>query len=92
MNLPDGALKEDSPLMKFKKESLKLERELSLARVTLRAEADPSASARAKLLDEADFFEAAHTSAAQHGQSAVPEDLDVDTHFIAFIEGINGKG
>lgn len=51
-----------------------------------------SAMDRAKLLDEADFFEAAHTSAAQAGQSAVPEDLDVDTHFIAFIEGVNGKG
>lgn len=60
--------------------------------MTLPAQADLLASARAKLLDEADFFEAAHISAAQHGQSAVPEDLDVDTHFIAFIEGINGKG
>jgi ubiquitin carboxyl-terminal hydrolase L3 len=54
--------------------------------------ADPAAEARAKLLDEADFFEAAHTSAAQHGQSAVPEDLDVDTHFICFIQAVNAQG
>ncbi|GFZ43898.1 hypothetical protein JCM24511_01618 [Saitozyma sp. JCM 24511] len=47
---------------------------------------------RAKLLDEADFFEAAHTAAAQTGQSAVPTDLDVDTHFITFIEAENLKG
>jgi ubiquitin carboxyl-terminal hydrolase L3 len=47
---------------------------------------------RAKLLDEADFFEAAHTAAAQSGQSAVPTDLDVDTHFITFIEAENSKG
>lgn len=47
---------------------------------------------RAKLLDEADFFEKAHTAAAQTGQSAVPTDLDVDTHFIAFIEAPNAKG
>ncbi|KAK1924210.1 peptidase C12, ubiquitin carboxyl-terminal hydrolase [Papiliotrema laurentii] len=47
---------------------------------------------RAKKLDEATFFESAHTTAAQAGQSAVPEDLDVDTHFIAFIEAINDKG
>jgi hypothetical protein len=47
---------------------------------------------RAKLLDEADFFTSAHTAAAQAGQSAVPTDLDVDTHFIAFIEAINDQG
>ncbi|KAL1405383.1 ubiquitinyl hydrolase 1 [Vanrija albida] len=47
---------------------------------------------RAKLLDEADFFESAHTAAAQAGQSAVPEDLDVDTHFIAFVQAPNAKG
>lgn len=44
------------------------------------------------MLDEATFFEAAHTSAAQAGQSAVPTDLDVDTHFITFIEALNDKG
>lgn len=47
---------------------------------------------RAKLLDEADFFEAAHKAGAQTGQSAVPEDLDIDTHFITFIEAANDKG
>jgi ubiquitin carboxyl-terminal hydrolase L3 len=47
---------------------------------------------RAKLLDEADFFQAAHTAAARTGQSAVPTDLDVDTHFIAFIEATNSQG
>jgi ubiquitin carboxyl-terminal hydrolase L3 len=43
-------------------------------------------------LDTTDFFSAAHTAAAQTGQSAVPEDLDVDTHFIAFIEAVNDAG
>ncbi|WVQ99418.1 hypothetical protein IAU59_006552 [Kwoniella sp. CBS 9459] len=47
---------------------------------------------RAKLLDEAEFFSTAHTAAAQTGQSAIPEDLDVTTHFIAFVEGVNEKG
>ncbi|OCF36844.1 ubiquitin carboxyl-terminal hydrolase L3 [Kwoniella heveanensis BCC8398] len=47
---------------------------------------------RAKLLDEADFFTAAHTAAAQTGQSAIPEDLDVTTHFITFVEGVNENG
>jgi ubiquitin carboxyl-terminal hydrolase L3 len=45
------------------------------------------------LLDEADFFETAHKSAAQSGQSAVPTDLEnVEEHFITFIEADNGKG
>lgn len=44
------------------------------------------------MLDEATFFESAHTAAAQAGQSAVPTDLDVDTHFIAFIEAVNSQG
>jgi len=47
---------------------------------------------RATLLDNADFFQAAHTAAASSGQSAVPTDLDVDTHFITFIEALNDKG
>lgn len=47
---------------------------------------------RATLLDNADFFQAAHTAAASSGQSAVPTDLDVDTHFITFIEALNEKG
>ncbi|ORY33958.1 peptidase C12, ubiquitin carboxyl-terminal hydrolase [Naematelia encephala] len=47
---------------------------------------------RAKLLDESTFFSEAHTSAAQTGQSAVPTDLDIDTHFIAFIEAENENG
>ena len=41
--------------------------------------------ARAKLLETSPFFESAHESASQGGQSAVPENVDVDTHFIAFI-------
>jgi ubiquitin carboxyl-terminal hydrolase L3 len=45
------------------------------------------------LLDEADFFETAHKSAAQSGQSAVPTDLEnVEEHFITFIEAENDKG
>jgi ubiquitin carboxyl-terminal hydrolase L3 len=53
---------------------------------------DRSGVDKAKKLDEATFFEAAHTAAAQTGQSAVPTDLDVDTHFIAFVEAINDQG
>ena len=45
------------------------------------------------MLDEADFFETAHKSAAQSGQSAVPTDLEnVEEHFITFIEAENAKG
>lgn len=45
------------------------------------------------MLDEADFFETAHKSAAQSGQSAVPIDLEnVEEHFITFIEAENSKG
>lgn len=45
------------------------------------------------MLDEADFFETAHKSAAQSGQSAVPTDLEnVEEHFITFIEAENVKG
>ncbi|CAD6564744.1 MAG: ubiquitinyl hydrolase 1 [Tremellales sp. Tagirdzhanova-0007] len=51
-----------------------------------------SAIDRAALLEKADFFENAHTSAAQSGQSAIPDDLDVIHHFIAFIEAENSKG
>ncbi|WWC70192.1 uncharacterized protein I206_104142 [Kwoniella pini CBS 10737] len=47
---------------------------------------------RAKLLDESNFFSEAHLSASQSGQSSIPDDLDVDTHFIAFIEAINENG
>ncbi|KAK4684671.1 ubiquitin carboxyl-terminal hydrolase L3, partial [Tremellales sp. Uapishka_1] len=47
---------------------------------------------RAKLLDTTDFFSEAHTAAAQSGQSHIPEDLDVDTHFIAFIEAVDDNG
>ncbi|ORX36618.1 peptidase C12, ubiquitin carboxyl-terminal hydrolase [Kockovaella imperatae] len=80
LNLPSSgeyALKQDSPLIHFKTASVPL-----------------SPLDRAKLLDKADFFEAAHTVAAQSGQSAVPqgEDVDVDTHFITFIEAENSKG
>lgn len=47
---------------------------------------------RAKHLEEATFFESAHTAGAQAGQSSVPTDLDVDEHFITFIEAVNDKG
>ncbi|WVO16295.1 hypothetical protein L204_103970 [Cryptococcus depauperatus] len=43
-------------------------------------------------MSEATFFSDAHTAAAQTGQSNVPTDLDVDTHFIAFVEGANENG
>lgn len=45
------------------------------------------------MLEEADFFETAHTSSAKSGQSAPPVDLDdVKSHFIAFIEATNSQG
>jgi hypothetical protein len=47
---------------------------------------------RAKALDEATFFTEAHSNAALEGQSEVPSDLDVDTHFIAFVEATNAAG
>lgn len=52
-----------------------------------------SALERAKALEEADFFETAHTAGAKAGQSAAPTDLDdVDHHFLTFIEAVNDKG
>nr|ODN88356.1 ubiquitin carboxyl-terminal hydrolase L3 [Cryptococcus depauperatus CBS 7841] len=51
-----------------------------------------SGAERANLLEKATFFSDAHTAAAQTGQSNVPTDLDVDTHFIAFVEGANENG
>jgi ubiquitin carboxyl-terminal hydrolase L3 len=95
LNLPASgpyALKPDSPLLRFKAASLALSRKSRRPSHTFVADQYITAVDRAKLLDEADFFEAAHSAAAQAGQSAVPEDLDVDTHFIAFIEAENAKG
>ncbi|KAI9639769.1 uncharacterized protein MKK02DRAFT_40094 [Dioszegia hungarica] len=51
---------------------------------------DPAA--RQKLLEEADFFREAHTAATTAGQSAIPEDLNVDGHFLAFVEARNTEG
>lgn len=51
-----------------------------------------SVKSRAKLLEDAEFFSSTHTNLAQQGQSAVPDDLDVDNHFICFIEAVNAEG
>ncbi|BEI81329.1 hypothetical protein CcaverHIS002_0204890 [Cutaneotrichosporon cavernicola] len=51
--------------------------------------------ARAKLLDETEFFSEAHTATAQSGQSEVPTGdalENVDNHFLAFVQAKNEKG
>jgi ubiquitin carboxyl-terminal hydrolase L3 len=55
-------------------------------------DADIAVKDRAKLLEDAEFFSTTHTNLAQQGQSSVPEDLDVDNHFICFVEAVNAKG
>jgi len=40
---------------------------------------------RAKLLEETDLFATAHEAAAAGGQSAMPENLNTDYHFVAFV-------
>lgn len=49
---------------------------------------------RAKLLDNTEFFTEAHTASAQSGQSEVPtgEALNVENHFLAFVQAKNKKG
>jgi ubiquitin carboxyl-terminal hydrolase L3 len=45
---------------------------------------------RAKLLEESDELEAAHTSFAQHGQSHAPSaDESVETHYVALVKHTN---
>lgn len=41
---------------------------------------------RAKLLEETDLFATAHEAAAAGGQSAMPENLATDYHFVAFVQ------
>lgn len=41
---------------------------------------------RAKLLEETDLFATAHETAAAGGQSAMPENLNTDFHFVAFVQ------
>lgn len=41
---------------------------------------------RAKLLEETDLFATAHAAAASGGQSAVPENLNTNEHFVAFVQ------
>jgi ubiquitin carboxyl-terminal hydrolase L3 len=50
--------------------------------------------ARAKLLDETEFFSEAHTATAQSGQSEVPtgDAINVDNHFLAFVQAKNEAG
>jgi hypothetical protein len=95
MNLPDDgpqALSPDSHLTKFKKETLPLTRKF-INPPSSSIGTHALALDRAKMLEEADFFETAHTAAAQSGQSSVPTDLeDIEPHFITFIEAINGNG
>lgn len=49
---------------------------------------------RAKLLEETELFATIHSSAAHAGQSEVPENLDTNLHFCAFVQApspIDGK-
>lgn len=78
--------------MKFKAESLPMPRQCHTARACTVDNVLLAALERAKFLESADFFESAHKAASQSGQSAVPENVHVDTHFIAFIEAENEKG
>ncbi len=41
---------------------------------------------RAKLLEETNLFASAHETAAAGGQSAMPENLNTDSHFVAFVQ------
>lgn len=41
---------------------------------------------RAKLLEETELFASIHRSAAHSGQSQIPEHLDTDLHFSAFVQ------
>lgn len=100
LNLPErgpDALNPDSKLAQFKAESLPLSGTLFCHLLFLRVGrywhiCTYTGLERAKLLDETTFFTVAHTNAAQTGQSVVPTDLDVDEHFIAFVEGVDEKG
>lgn len=40
---------------------------------------------RAKLLEETDLFATAHRAAAAGGQSTMPQNLNTDYHFVAFV-------
>jgi len=41
---------------------------------------------RAKLLEETNLFASAHEAAAALGQSVMPENLDTNYHFVAFVQ------
>ncbi len=59
----------------------------------IRAEALPKTMLpRARVLEENEFYEAAHRDAAQEGQSEVPplEHDDRGNHFVAFVKGTDG--
>lgn len=47
---------------------------------------DKSPAERAKILESTPLFASAHASAASSGQTAVPENLDVDLHFTCFVQ------
>lgn len=41
---------------------------------------------RARLLENTDLFADAHATASSDGQSAIPTDLDVNEHYVAFVQ------
>ncbi|EIM86603.1 peptidase C12 ubiquitin carboxyl-terminal hydrolase 1 [Stereum hirsutum FP-91666 SS1] len=47
---------------------------------------DKSPLERAQILESTPLFASAHASAASSGQTAVPENLDVDLHFTCFVQ------
>lgn len=44
---------------------------------------------RAKLLQTTDLFATAHAQAASGGQSSMPENLNTNEHFVAFVQAPN---
>lgn len=47
---------------------------------------DMTPDQRAKLLETTDLFATAHAAAASGGQSSMPENLDTNDHFVAFVQ------
>ena len=47
---------------------------------------DKTPSERAHILESTPLFASAHADAASSGQSAVPDNLDVDLHFTCFVQ------
>lgn len=67
----------------YAKVSIVVELEAQLTRSTSK---EKSPVERAKLLENTTFFKNIHAETAATGQTAPPEDLNVDLHFTCFVE------